>query len=212
MVKAHNSTATRSKLLDAARDIIRTKGYAATTVDDICAGAGVTKGGFFHHFASKELLAKAALEDFGAKASELVHGAPYSRLLDPRDRVLGYVDFRAKILSREIAQFTCLYGTTVQETYATHPELRAACEAGMTDHIEMLTRDLEAAKALYAPDAGWSAQSVGYFMQSVLQGAFIFAKVKQGPDVVVESLKHLRRYLETLLGASASSSTGATTS
>lgn len=186
MIRKHDATATRTKLLDAARDVIRTKGYAATTVDDICQQAGVTKGGFFHHFASKEQLAKAALDAFGAMASELFHAAPYTLLPDPRDRLLGYVDFRAAILGGEIAEFTCLYGTTVQETYATHPELRAAADAGMSEHIDMLVCDIEAAKALYAPDAAWSPVTVGYFIQSVLQGAFIFAKVKQGPDVVVK--------------------------
>jgi len=44
----------RSKLLDAAISIIRKKGYAATSVDELCAWAGVTKGAFFHHFPSKD--------------------------------------------------------------------------------------------------------------------------------------------------------------
>jgi TetR/AcrR family transcriptional repressor of nem operon len=35
-------------------------------------------------------------------------------------------------------------------------------------------------------------------MQSVLQGAFIFAKAKQSPEVALQSLEHLRRYLEIL--------------
>jgi TetR/AcrR family transcriptional repressor of nem operon len=201
MVRTHNATATRTRLLDAARDVIRTKGYAATTVDDICTEAGVTKGGFFHHFASKEQLAKAAIEQFGVMASELFHGAPYASLPDPRDRILGYVDFRAAILQGELYEYTCLLGTTVQETYVTHPELRDAADRGMSEHIDMLARDIEAAKKLYAPNATWSAVSVGYFMQSVLQGAFIFAKAKQGPAVAVESLAHLRRYLEMLFGA-----------
>jgi TetR/AcrR family transcriptional repressor of nem operon len=61
-----------------------------------------------------------------------------------------------------------------------------------------LARDIEAAKRLYAPDAEWSADSVGYFIQTVLQGAFIFAKAKQGPDVARQSLAHLRRYLGLL--------------
>ena len=51
----------RHKLLDAALALIRTKGYAATTVDDICTAAAVTKGAFFHHFKSKEALGIAAL-------------------------------------------------------------------------------------------------------------------------------------------------------
>jgi TetR/AcrR family transcriptional repressor of nem operon len=86
----------------------------------------------------------------------------------------------------------------VQETYATHPAVRAACDVGMASHIETLTRDIEAAKQRYAPRARWSAESVGYFIQSVLQGSFIFAKAKQGSEVARENLTHLRRYLEWL--------------
>jgi TetR/AcrR family transcriptional regulator, transcriptional repressor for nem operon len=200
MIRSHNSAQTRTKLLEAARDVIRAKGYSATSVDDICAVAGVTKGGFFHHFESKERLGVAAVEQFEAMASTLFGSAPYSADPDPRARVLGYVDFRASMLQGEIAQYTCLMGTTVQEVYATHPDLRAACDRGMSEHVAELTRDIEAAKQVYAPDAPWSAQSVGYFMQAVLQGAFIFAKAKQNPQVALDDLAHLRRYLEMLLG------------
>jgi TetR/AcrR family transcriptional repressor of nem operon len=201
-MRTRDSAATRAKLLDAARDIIRAKGYTATTVDDICAAAGVTKGSFFHHFASKEQLGIAAIEAFGAMAAALFGSAPYREMADPLDRVLGYVDFRASLLQGEIAQYTCLMGTSVQEVYATHPDIRAACEQGMSAHVDELARDLEAAKRKYAPDAPWSAESVGYFMQSVLQGAFIFAKAKQGPEVARESLAHLRRYLEAIFNQS----------
>jgi TetR/AcrR family transcriptional repressor of nem operon len=201
-MKTPRSAATRTKLLDAARDVIRGQGYTATTVDDICAAAGVTKGSFFHHFPSKEQLGIAAIEQFNEAAAAIFGSAPYGSASDPRDRVLGYVDFRASLLSREIAQFTCLLGTIVQEVYLTHPDLRAACDQGMSDHVAGLTRDIEAAKQRYAPGASWSAESVGYFMQTVLQGGFIFAKAKQNPQVAVESLGHLRRYLETLLGQS----------
>ena len=193
-----NSTGTRTKLLDAARDVIRAKGYTATTVDDICAAAGVTKGSFFHHFQSKEQLGIAAADQFGAMAAAIFASAPYQQLPDPRDRVLGYVDFRAAMFQWEIGQYTCLLGTMVQEVYATHPEVRAACDRQMSEHVGQLVKDLDAAKQLYAPDAPWTAQSVGYFMQAVLQGAFIFAKAKQGPEVALECLQHLRRYLEML--------------
>jgi TetR/AcrR family transcriptional regulator, transcriptional repressor for nem operon len=199
-MKAKDNTATRTKLLDAARDAIRTKGYSATTVDDICAAAGVSKGSFFHHFASKEQLGIAAVRQFGVMAAEIFGSAPYNKYPDPRERVLGYIDFRASMLQRDIVQFTCLLGTTVQEVHITHPDLRAACEQEMSAHVAVLARDIEAAKQKYAPDAPWSAQSVGYFMQAVLQGAFIFAKARQSPEIAIECLEHLRRYLVTLLG------------
>ena len=192
----------KTKLLDAALHVIRAKGYAATTVDDICRQAGVTKGSFFHHFKSKDELALAAASHFSAMAEGLFAAAPYHDAQDPLERLLGYVDFRAAILGGELPEYTCLLGTLVQETYATHPDIRAACDRGMSAHIAALMRDIEAAKKRYAPDAQWSVESVGYFIQSVLQGSFIFAKAKQSPDVARESLAHLRRYLEYLFAPS----------
>jgi TetR/AcrR family transcriptional regulator, transcriptional repressor for nem operon len=200
MIRTHTASETRAKLLDAARDVIRTQGYAGSTVDDICAAAGVTKGSFFHHFDSKEELGVAAIERFGAMAATWFANAPYRSATDPRDRVLGYVDFRISLLQGEIPLYTCLIGTTVQEAYASHPNLRGVCDRILSEHVAELTRDLAAAKARYAPAASWDPESVGYFMQCVLQGAFIFAKAKQNAEIATASLGHLRNYLVTLLG------------
>ena len=69
----------------------------------------------------------------------------------------------------------------------------------MSAHIDELVEDIAAARALYAPDAEWSAESLGYFIQAALQGSFIYAKAKSGPDVARSDLAHLKRYLETIL-------------
>jgi TetR/AcrR family transcriptional regulator, transcriptional repressor for nem operon len=191
---------TRTKLLDAALHTIRAKGYAATTVDDLCATAAVSKGSFFHHFKSKDGLALAAVEYFSTKATGLFASAPYHQAIDPLERLLGYVDFRASILAGELPEYTCLLGTLVQETYDTHPDIRDACDCGMAAHIAELTRDVTLAKQLYCPTAKWTADSVGTFMQSVLQGSFIFAKATQDATVVRDNLAHLRRYLAMLFG------------
>jgi TetR/AcrR family transcriptional repressor of nem operon len=188
----------KTKLLNAALHVVRTKGYAATTVEDICNEAGVTKGSFFHHFKSKDELALAATAHWRTMTEGFFAAAPYHNLRDPLKRLLGYVAFREQILQGGLPDYTCLLGTLVQETYSTHPEIRAACDRGLSAHIAELACDVEAAKRLYAPKATWTAESVGYFIQAVLQGSFIFAKAKQSPDVVRESLAHLRRYLVAL--------------
>src|SRR5688500_10454803 len=159
------------KLLDAAMHVIRAKGYAATTVDELCHEAGVTKGSFFHHFRSKDELAVAAVEHFSAMAEGLFDGAPYHAAEDPLDRLLGYVDFRAAILTGDLPDFTCLMGTLVQETYDTHPTIRAACDRGISDHDDAHGREVALAKARHATDASWAAQSVGYSIQTVLERA-----------------------------------------
>jgi len=201
--KAEAARVSSEKLLDAAVHVIRSKGYSAARVEDICAEAGLTKGAFFHHFASKEACALAAAAHFARRADRLFEAAPYSRLADPRARVLGYVDFRKAILEGELPQFTCLLGTMVQEAYDTHPAIRAACDGYISEHAARLEADLAAAKSVCAPDADWTAESAALFSQAVLQGAFILAKAKHGSEVAADCLDHLKLYFEALLPAPA---------
>ena len=203
MPKPTSPPETRKKLLDAALHVMRLKGYAATTVDDVCQEAKVTKGSFFHYFATKEELAIGAADHFAAMAAGVFAGAPYRTLADPVDRLLGYVDFRIAIVRGRLCDVSCLFGTFVQELYETHPAIRAAAERHMRDHVAELARDVAEAKLLHAPHAPWSPESVAFHMQSVLQGSLVLAKATLQTDVAVESLGHLRRYLETLFKAPA---------
>jgi TetR/AcrR family transcriptional regulator, transcriptional repressor for nem operon len=198
MATAISQRSAKTKLLDAALWTIRAKGYSATTVDDICAEAGVTKGAFFHHFKSKEDLAVSAAEHFSTMAENLFTNAPYQQLPDPRDRLLAYVDFRKAILKGELPEFTCLLGTMVQETYETHPRIREACEKHIGVHAAMLEADIREAVAKYGAVDDWSALSLALYMQGVIQGSFILAKAQHGPEVSAACLDHLRRYLEML--------------
>ena len=96
------------RLLNGALNVIRTQGYAATTVDDICQAAGVTKGSFFHHFKSKDDLALSAAAYWGEMTEEFFAAAPYHHSKDPLERLLGYVDFRGDILRGDLPDYTLL--------------------------------------------------------------------------------------------------------
>jgi TetR/AcrR family transcriptional regulator, transcriptional repressor for nem operon len=197
-VTAVETTNTKTKLLDAALTAIRAKGYTATTVDDICEAAGVTKGAFFHHFKSKEELAIAAAKRWGAGTSDLFASAPYRALPDPLDRVLAYVDFRKAILQGELPEYTCFAGTTIQEVYDTHPLIREACEKTISDHAAVVEADIAEAMRKYNITGDWTAQSLALYTQAVLQGAFILAKAKHNSAVAGDCIDHLRRYIEML--------------
>jgi TetR/AcrR family transcriptional regulator, transcriptional repressor for nem operon len=188
----------KTKLLEATLRVVRAKGYAATRVEDVCAEAGLTKGSFFHHFESKEDLALAAVAHWDARASGQFAAAPYHDPDDPRDRLLAYVDFRKAILTGELPEFTCFAGTIVQEAYATHPEIRAACERAISGHAKTLEADIRETMRKYDVRGDWTVESLALHTQSVIQGAFILAKAKGSAAVAAESLDHLRRYLELL--------------
>lgn len=191
----------KTKLLNAALQVIRTKGYTATRIEDICEAAGVTKGSFFHHFDTKEELAVAAADYWSEVTSALFASAPYHQAEDPLDRILAYIDFRKALLQGELAEFTCLVGTMTQEIYGTHPAIRQACEQSISGHAATLVPDIEAAIKQYGVRGCWTAESLALFTQAAIQGAFILAKARNGASVAAESIDHLRRYIELLFDA-----------
>jgi TetR/AcrR family transcriptional regulator, transcriptional repressor for nem operon len=198
MLTATAKPSARSKILGSALAVIRAKGYAATSVDDLCAAAGVTKGAFFHHFKSKEDLAVAAADFWSETTSALFASAPYHAHRDPLQRVLAYIDFRKIILIGGVPEFTCLAGTMVQETYETNPAIRDACARAIFDHAEKIEVDIAAAIAERGIDPSWTAASLALYTQAVLQGAFILAKARGGAQVAADTIDHLRRYVELL--------------
>jgi TetR/AcrR family transcriptional regulator, transcriptional repressor for nem operon len=196
----------REKILDAALSLVRTKGFTATTVDDLCAASGVTKGAFFHHFASKEALGVAAADHWSKMTSAFFAEAGYHRHVDPLERVLAYIQFRRDILQGDLPDFTCLVGTMAQEMHQMSRTITAACDTSISSHaatIEpyiaeaMMQRGLDPAGAT----TGWSAASLALHTQAVLQGAFVLAKAKGSPQVAKESADHLARYVRLLFAA-----------
>jgi TetR/AcrR family transcriptional repressor of nem operon len=188
----------RIRILEAAVSLIRTKGYGATTVDDLCEAAGVTKGAFFHHFKSKQDLGVAAARYWSETTSRFFEDAPYHAHPDPLDRVLGYIDFRKTLLAGALPEVTCLVGTMVQEVYSSSPVIRDACAACIAGHTGTLEADIRAAVEKYGLAPSWSPSSLALYTQAVLQGAFILAKAEDGPQVAAECVDHLRRYVELL--------------
>jgi len=188
----------KTRFLQAALQVIRAKGYTATTIEEVCETAGLTKGSFFHHFDSKEELALAAADYWTEGARALFASSPYHARPDALERLLAYVDFRKALLTGELADFTCLAGTMVQEVYHTHPAIREACDRSMCGHAETLEPDIDEAMRKYGVTGEWTARSLALYTQAVLQGSFILAKAKGGPAVAGECLEHLRRYIEML--------------
>jgi TetR/AcrR family transcriptional repressor of nem operon len=191
----------RTRLLEAARDVIRTRGFTATTVDDLCGRAGVTKGAFFHHFATKEALGVAAAAYWSETTSAFFAGAGYHDHADPLDRLLGYIAFRKTIIDGDLAAFTCLVGTMAQEVYASHPAIRDACAASIFGHAATIEPDIAAARSARGIEAEWTPASLAAHTQAVLQGAFILAKATGDARIARDSVDHLSRYVEMLFSA-----------
>jgi TetR/AcrR family transcriptional repressor of nem operon len=191
----------KTRLLDATIASVREKGYAATRVDDICAAAGVSKGAFFHHFSSKDDVAEKAVAHWTSGAVAMFAQAPFNTIDDPVDRLFGYFAFRKSLLDRPLPEFTCYGGTLAQETYETHPAIRQALERSFDLHADWLATLVgDAMRSRGVKPAGWSADSLALHIQTVLQGAFVMAKIENSAAAAANGIDHLARYVALLLG------------
>jgi TetR/AcrR family transcriptional regulator, transcriptional repressor for nem operon len=192
---------TKRKLVDAGVSLMRKQGFHATTVDDICSAAGVTKGGFFHYFKSKEDIAKAAVVRFREGKRQDFDNALFRKLADPLDRVYGRLDFAKESTGggRHLTK-GCLIGMFAQELSFTNPELRNACQDSFARMAKDFESDLAEAKALHAPKAAFDPKNVAMLYVSVVQGSMMLAKTLEANAVLHENIEQFRRYLQTLFG------------
>jgi AcrR family transcriptional regulator len=69
------SAATKRALVDVAEALFTEHGYAGTSLDEIVAGARVTKGALYHHFSGKQALFEAVFDRVEGRASETIRAA-----------------------------------------------------------------------------------------------------------------------------------------
>ncbi|MCC7463250.1 MAG: TetR/AcrR family transcriptional regulator [Gammaproteobacteria bacterium] len=188
----------RVALLDATLKLVRLQGWSATSIDQLCREAGVTKGAFFHHFASKEDLGVEAARHWDTLTSSLFASAGYHRHDDPLDRILAYLDFRAALAAGPLESITCFAGTTVQEVFGTSEAIRAACGEVIVDHAAGLAAFFREAIEKYRPRESVTAEGLALYTQTVLQGGFVLAKAQGSTAPLLDGIAHLKRYLRLL--------------
>src|SRR4029079_3591399 len=88
----------KTRLMDAAMDLIWENSYGTTSVDAICERAGAKKGSFYYFFKSKSELAAAALDaDWQKKRAEM--DSIFSPTVPPLERLDRYFDFVYETIS-----------------------------------------------------------------------------------------------------------------
>lgn len=194
---------TKRKLLDASVALMRTKGFNGTSVDDICAAAGVTKGGFFHYFKSKDEVAKAAAQRFRDLKAESYRTAPYRELTDPLDRVFARLDFMVKSATAgDTTTLGCLIGMLAQELSFSHPDLRAVFQESFGRMSKDFEQDVVAAKERHAPNATFDPATVTSMFIAMYQGSLLMAKAFESNETLFKNVAGFREYLHTLFGNS----------
>jgi Transcriptional regulator len=187
--KVAQGASTRASLIAAGRSLFGASGFGDTSIEDIAAAAGVTKGALYHHFAGKDALFKAVYEQVKREITEQVapsflEPAPWDAVvagcqatldahLDPEVRRIVLFDGRA-VLGWEIArEIESRYGAIVLRG-----ALRSAMNAGEIERqplvplAQMLNGALTEACVLIADaeDTERARAEVGAVVLRILEG------------------------------------------
>lgn len=187
---------TLDNILGVARDLFLNRGFSATSVDEICRKAKITKGGFFHYFKSKECLAKIVLTRFCANTRDQIRQSGCcENVSDPLERVFAALDCISENLRQSKKHQGCLITTFVQEMSQTHPAIQSMCREGLEAWALMIKNELKLAKKKYAPHSSVNVDSLANYCVAVIEGAQILAKANGKSKFMDESIDHLKEYL-----------------
>ncbi len=178
---------TRSRLLDAGRSLMLARGYHATTIDEICAGAAVSKGSFYHFFPDKESYGLALLERFYREGVARVRTGRYATILDPRGRLDAFMEHVERI-APAFWQHGCLMGAFATELAESNPTIHARVAALFDELVAGVTPLFQAVVGDRAEGAAFAEE-----MLMMLEGSIILARAHGDPERIAAGLRRFRR-------------------
>lgn len=160
-------------------------GYAACSVDTITKSAGVPKGSFYNHFASKEHLGAEVVARYAA-------GSAWWQEVDPGLSPLAQLRarFRAVVHMLAESQFTrgCLLGNMGAEVADRSDVIRTQVGVSLCQWSENIVVTLRAAQAAGEIGAGPDVERLGPFLLDAFQGAIMHSKVVKSVEPLEDFL------------------------
>ena len=197
-----DGTATRTRILDAAQQLVLEQGFAGTSVDEVIAAAETTKGGFFHHFASKQELARVLVERY-AEADLRILDELFERAermsRDPLQQLLLFVALQEEDADRLAGdQSGCLLASLCYERDLVDAETQALIADTFVAWRTRTREKLEEVVALYPPRLPVDLDALADEGLAIFEGAYVLSRALGEPQVLRGQLRNFRNYLELL--------------
>jgi TetR/AcrR family transcriptional repressor of nem operon len=193
---------TRERLLDLAEAAVLEKGFAATSIDELIAGAGITKSGFFYHFRDKGELAKALLQRY-LDREEAMFDTLFARADELNEDPLHGFLIWLKLLAEMMADLPgahpgCLVASYCYQDQLFNREVRELSREGaLRWRARFLTR-LEIIAAGYPPRIEVDLEALADMLLAVTDGGIILSKVMREKTVLPRQVMLYRSLVRTV--------------
>jgi len=184
---------TRNFIIESTAEIFNKKGYAGTSLNDLTAATGLTKGSIYGNFENKEEVALAAFDYNHACVTRLI-GQRIEQADSFRDKLLVYASVYDNFNKGNFPLGGCPVLNTAVEADDTHDQLKkraAGAVLSWKKNIELLIAGGIASKE-FKPDLDSSMLALS--MIALIEGGIMIAKVtgsQRNMDQVMQTLKML---------------------
>jgi TetR/AcrR family transcriptional repressor of nem operon len=199
---ADKGAQTRERILAAAEPLVLRQGYAGTSLDDILAASGLTKGAFFHHFKDKAAFARALVERCACNDTarfERCAAAGEAKSDDPLEQTVCFLQAVEDFFERQATPVDgCVLAVYTYELMQFEPAIHAYVAQCFRRWAAVYEKKFEAVLARYKPAAPVAARDLAESVLAVFEGAIILSRSFNDPMLLVRQLRQFRQYFELL--------------
>ena len=181
------------KVLETGSTLFRQAGYAATSVEEICEKAGVTKGAFFYHYKSKEALGAACLAEWDRFGAALDDGLSKPNASDTSDDpvtdLVFFMDGIIELFAKPGVYQSCLAGTIIHEFAQSNPQLKDGVQRCFTGAEGRFQNLLDAVCRVSGEQA--DTASLACLWLATMQGPFTLYKASGNREIGRKNLGHV---------------------
>jgi len=193
---------TRERLLDAAKKLVMSKGFAGTSVDDVLKETGLTKGAFFHHFKGKAELARELVKRYAL--GDLQMFQEFDRQSqeasdDPLEQVTVFLTlFEDYISNSEDPAPGCMYAVYTYESRQFDPDVLDFVSDTLRQWTSIYVRKFQDVLDRYKPALPVTARQLAEMIVSIIEGGLVLQRAHGDTGTTRRQSEQFRNYLTLL--------------
>jgi AcrR family transcriptional regulator len=200
-VNPRTRTSARNRILDLAEAAVLQKGFGATSIEELVAGAGITKSGFFYHFKDKGDLAKALMERYLERDRAILDDI-FNRACELHDDPLHSFLIALKLFAEMLESLPeshpgCLAAAFCYQDQLFSREIRDLNAEGVLAWRRRLLGHLEAIAALYPPRLEIDLRTAADMLATLVEGGIILSRVLKERSILVQQVLLYRSFIQS---------------
>ncbi len=184
---------TRDRILKCTRQILITRGFYNTSIQDIIRATGVKKGNLYYHFASKEELGIAVLQDAKDEFFQLLEAAFSGST--PLERVNNFLEAILNEQRKRNFVGGCLFGNTALEMSDTNSEFARIINKIFIRWSNILEGHLREAVERGELITDFAPHQLAKLIIAAIEGGIMMSRVSKDEKDLVDCMESLKRLL-----------------